>query len=72
MFWYNKTLVELDLIQHQISFARSSDVRLSFASHNITFILRGLFHDIAYLSWQNKSDVGFGLIQQVLNVFSHL
>ena len=33
---YNKTLVELDLVQHQISFAGSSDVRLSFASPNIT------------------------------------
>ena len=37
MFWYNKTLVELDLVQHQISFAGPSDVRLSFASPNITY-----------------------------------
>ena len=36
MFWCNKTLVEFDLIQHQISFARSSDVRLSSALPNIT------------------------------------
>ena len=36
MFWYNKTLVEFDLVQHQISFAGSSDVRLSFASPSIT------------------------------------
>ena len=36
MFWYNNTLVELDLVQHQISFAGSSDVRLSFASPSIT------------------------------------
>ena len=36
MFWYNKTLVEFDLVQHQISFSGSSDVRLSFASPNIT------------------------------------
>ena len=36
MFWYNKTVVEFDLVQHQISFAWSSDVRLSFASPNIT------------------------------------
>ena len=36
MFWYNKTVVEFDLVQHQISFAWSSDVRLSFASLNIT------------------------------------
>ena len=36
MFWYNKTVVEFDLVQHQISFARSSDVRLSFASPSIT------------------------------------
>ena len=36
MFWYNKALVEFDLIQHQISFAGSSDVKLSFASPNIT------------------------------------
>ena len=35
MFWYNKTVVEFDLVQHQISFAWSSDVRLSFASPNI-------------------------------------
>ena len=35
MFWYNKILVEFDLVQHQISFAGSSDVRLSFASPNI-------------------------------------
>ena len=33
---WNNELVELDLVQHQISFAGSSDVRLSFASHNIT------------------------------------
>ena len=36
MFWYNKTVVEFDLVQHQISFAWSSDVRLRFASPNIT------------------------------------
>ena len=36
MFWYNKTLVEFDLVQHQISVAGSRDVRLSFASPNIT------------------------------------
>ena len=36
MFWYNKTLAEFDLVQHQISFAGSSDVRLSLASPNIT------------------------------------
>ena len=36
MFWYNKTVDEFDLVQHQISFACSSDVRLSFASPNIT------------------------------------
>ena len=36
MFWHNKTLVKFDLIQHQISFAGSSDVRLSFSSLNIT------------------------------------
>ena len=35
MVWYNKTLVEFDFVQHQISFAWSSDVRLSFASPNI-------------------------------------
>ena len=33
---YNKTLLEFDLIQHQISFARSGDVRLSFALPSIT------------------------------------
>ena len=26
MFWYNRTFVEIDLVQHQISFAGSSDV----------------------------------------------
>ena len=36
MFWYKKTLVEFDLVQHQIGFAGSSDVRLCFASPNIT------------------------------------
>ena len=36
MSWYNKTLAELDLVQHQISFAGPRDVRLSFASPNIT------------------------------------
>ena len=36
MFWYKKRLVEFDFVQHQISFARSSNVRLSFASPNIT------------------------------------
>ena len=36
MFWYNKTVVEFDLVQHQISLAWSSDVRLSFASPSIT------------------------------------
>ena len=36
MFWCNKTVVEFDLVQHQISFALSSDVRLSFALPNIT------------------------------------
>ena len=36
MFRYNKTVVEFDFVQHQISFARSNDVRLSFASPNIT------------------------------------
>ena len=36
MFWYNKTLVEFDLVQHQVSFSGSRDVRLSFASSNIT------------------------------------
>ena len=55
MFWYNRTLVEFDLVQHQINFAGSSDVRLSFASPNI-------------ISLQTKSDVGLGLIQQVFNV----
>ena len=58
MFWYNKTLVEFDLVQHQISFALSSDVRLSFASPS----------NQHHLSRQNKSDVGLILIQQVLNV----
>ena len=53
MFWYNKTVVEFDLVQHQISFAWSSDVRLSFASPSIT------------CTRQNKSDVGLGLIQQL-------
>ena len=36
MFWYHKTLVEFDIVQHQISFAGTSDVRLSFASPSIT------------------------------------
>ena len=36
MFWCNKTVVEFDLVQHQISVAWSSDVRLSFVSPNIT------------------------------------
>ena len=36
MFWYNKTLVEFDLVHHQISFAEPSDVRFSFCSSNIT------------------------------------
>ena len=36
MFSYNKTLVEFDLVQHKISFAGSSDFRLSLASPNIT------------------------------------
>ena len=36
MFWCNKTLVEFDIIQHQISFAGSSDVTLSFALPNIS------------------------------------
>ena len=36
MFGYNKTVVEFDLVQHQISFVWSSDVRLSFASPSIT------------------------------------
>ena len=36
MFCYNKTLVEFDPVQRQISFSGSSDVRLSFASPNIT------------------------------------
>ena len=36
MFWYNKTVVEFDLVQHQISVAWSGDVRLNFASPNIT------------------------------------
>ena len=35
MFWCNKTVVEFDLDQHQISFAGSSYVRFSFASPNI-------------------------------------
>ena len=60
MFWYNKTVVEFDLVQHQISFTWSSDVRLSFASPNITCTL------------QNKSDVGLGLIQQLFNVFQFI
>ena len=55
MFWYNKTLVEFDLVQHQISFAGSSDATLSFASPNIT------------CPGKNKSDVGLALIQQVFN-----
>ena len=38
MFWYNKTLIEFDLVQHQISFAGSSEARLSFASPNITIL----------------------------------
>ena len=54
MFWYNETLVEFNLVQHQISFSGSSDVRLSFAQH--------------HLSRQNESDVGLGLITQVFNV----
>ena len=36
MFWYNKTVIEFDLVQHQIRFAWSSDVRLSFTSPSIT------------------------------------
>ena len=36
MFWYNKTLVEFDLLQRQISFSGSRDVRLSFASSSVT------------------------------------
>ena len=36
MFCYNKTLVEFDLVQHQISFTGSSDARLSFSSPGIT------------------------------------
>ena len=56
MFWYNKKVIEFDLVQHQISFAWSSDVRLSFASPNIT------------CHGKNKSDVGLGLIQQLFIV----
>ena len=33
MLWCNKILVELDLVQHQISFAGSSDVGLSVIQH---------------------------------------
>ena len=55
MFWYNKTLVEFDLIQHQISFAWSSDAGLSFIFRH-------------HLSWQSKSDVGVGLIKYLFNV----
>ena len=58
MFWYNKTLVEFDLVQHQISFAGSSDVTLSFASPNIT------------CPGKTNPDVGLGLIQQVFIVAS--
>ena len=36
MFWYNKTVVEFDFVQQQISFAWSSYVRLNFALPNIT------------------------------------
>ena len=36
MFWYNKRLVEFDLVQHQVSFSGSSDVRLTFTSPSVT------------------------------------
>ena len=55
MFWYNKKLIEFDLVQHQISFAGSSDVRFSFSSPNIACPSK--IHLM----------LDFGLIQQVLN-----
>ena len=55
MFWYNKTLVEFDLVQHQISFAGSSDVRLSFALPCFTY------------PGKKNIDVVLGLIQQAIN-----
>ena len=42
MFWYDKTLVEFDLVQHQISFARSSDARLSLYPQNRSDVGLGL------------------------------
>ena len=36
MSWYDKTVVEFDLVQHQIRFSWSSDVKLSFALPSIT------------------------------------
>ena len=58
MFLYDKILVEFNLVQHQISFTGSSDVRLSFTSPNID-------HLSASLVPAKKSDVGLCFIQQV-------
>ena len=62
MFWYNKTVVEFDLVQHQISFAWSSDVRLSFTSLNITC------HGKTYLMLDSVSSNNCFILQP--NIFS--
>ena len=36
MFWFNKTFLEFDLVQHRISFARSSNFRISITLPSIT------------------------------------
>ena len=56
MFWCNKTLVELDLVQHQISLP--GQVMLGSASLSQTSLVPA----------RKKSDVGLGLIQQVFIV----
>ena len=46
MFWYNKIVVELDLIQHHIRFAKSSDARYHLSQQNKSDVALGLIQQV--------------------------
>ena len=56
---YNKTLVELDLVQHQISFAWSSDIWLSFTSPiaHPTSVYYGTIHAQTFLQTETPQQM---------------